>query len=156
MKTPIYIDVENSQIVIKSKVYSKRALCYGTNEYNALQAVRRDFPNFALAVRTIKTNAAQEHYKGLTYDYMKWYIGKYEPSETIQTVLAEYEKTLDICQCHSEGKRYPTMKKWFLEKYPEIITFGMPEREESKDDTAANTSKKTETIAILPALVSAG
>ena len=40
-------------------------------------------------------------------------------------VVAEFDNMLLISQCHSKGYRYPTIKKWFLDKYPEISQFGM-------------------------------
>ena len=77
MKSPIKIKVEDSEIVI-SKSFAKKAYSFGTPEYEMLQAVRRDYPGFAVVLREINKKTDTEHYKGLSYEYMKWYIGQYE------------------------------------------------------------------------------
>ena len=41
-----------------------------------------------------------------------------------------------ISKCQQKGKRYPTIKKWFLGMYPEIVQFGMPEVEPDADEEA--------------------
>ena len=35
-----------------------------------------------------------------------------------------------ISKCHSQAFRYPVVKSWFLERYPEIMEFGLKEKEE--------------------------
>ena len=68
MKSPIQI--KNNQIVI-SKSFAKKAYCFGTPEYEMLQTVRRDYPEFTVVLREIKKNTNVDHYKGLNYEYMK-------------------------------------------------------------------------------------
>lgn len=87
----------------------------------------KDFPTYEIKIRDdIKEKKTQEHYKGLTYDYMKKYIRRNESKETVNEVLSELEDKIFITKCHSNGHRYPIIKKWFLEKYPEVTTNGMP------------------------------
>ena len=43
----------------------------------------------------------------------------------------ELEEMILISKCHSMGYRYPTIKAWFLDKYPEIAAFGMNEEQEA-------------------------
>ena len=38
-----------------------------------------------------------------------------------------------ISKCHSKAFRYPTIKAWFLDRFPEIKAFGVKE-----DDAATN------------------
>ena len=71
-------------------------------------------------------------FKGLTYDYMRTYIFTHEPKETKKDVLEEMEEMILISKCHSNAKRYPVIKNWFLEKYPEVKEFGMKKPEEKK------------------------
>lgn len=134
----IIINDEISTIEI-SKKFAKAARYYGSKAYNTLQAVRKDYPNYTVTQREIKKNENQERYKGLTYQYMERYIQHRESAETAAAVLNEfYEKRL-ISECHS--KRYPTIKKWFLEKYPEVAEFGMKDikADDPKHTDAANT-----------------
>ena len=56
---------------------------------------------------------------------MRRYIIKYTPSQELSKALAELEDNIFISLCHSEAKRYPTVKKWFLKKYPRIEEFGL-------------------------------
>lgn len=95
-----------------------------SDEYALLQRTRQDFPAFAIRTRQIKTNPKKDTYKGLTYKYMKMYIKKYEPKETIDEVLNYLDDQILISKCHGQRLRYPTIKKWFLGKYPEVAKFG--------------------------------
>lgn len=36
-----------------------------------------------------------------------------------------------VSKCHSQAFRYPVVKSWFLERYPEIMEFGLKEKEEN-------------------------
>ena len=74
---PITINYRDHKITLSS-AFKKRAFTVGTIEYEQLQAVRRDFVGFELEIRQFKKNTKQEHYKGLNYDFMRWYIQKVE------------------------------------------------------------------------------
>ena len=70
---------------------------------------------------------------------MEEYITKYSANEDQKKAdLAELEKMIDISKCHGMAYRYPTIKKWFLAKYPEVAKFGLVDAE------AQNNSKKEE------------
>ena len=129
MKSPIQI--KNNQIMI-TKAFAKNAYCFGTPEYEMLQTVRRDYPSFPVVQREIKKNTKVDHYKGLNYEYMKWYIGQYETQEKKELMLKALEEMIDISKCHSTGKRYATIRNWFLKTYPAVKEFGMPKEEKDK------------------------
>ena len=124
--TAIRINYADRKIILSS-AFEKRAFTPGTVEYDQLQAVRKDFPDFALVTRKFKTNTKQEHYHGLTYEYMRDYIKSHEADP--KPVLHELDEQIGISKCHSRNKRYPSIKAWFLERYPEIAKFGMPKQE---------------------------
>ena len=65
-------------------------------------------------------------YRGLNYEYMKWYIGQYETQEKKDSMLKALDELIDISKCHSTGKRYATIRNWFLDNYPAVKEFGMP------------------------------
>ena len=73
-----------------------------------------------------------DHYKGLNYEYMKWYIGQYETQEKKTLMLKALDDLIAISRCHSTGKRYATIRNWFLETYPAVKEFGMPKEEKDK------------------------
>ena len=110
-----------------------------SDEYALLQKVRADYPNFTMRVRQIKKNSAKETYPGLTYEYMRDYIILHTAPEDEPEAVAEFDELILISKCQAKGKRYPTIKKWFLAKYPEIVKFGMPAlcAEESANETQA-------------------
>ena len=123
---PITIDYENRKIIISS-AFKKKASNPTTYEYEQLQSVRRDYADFHLEIKVFKKNVCQDRHKNLTYDYMRWFIGKYEEPSKISDKLAEFDKMLDIAKAHSTGKRYPAIKSWFLKSYPDYAEFGMTE-----------------------------
>ena len=130
MKNYLKVDVANSRLVM-DRTFAKNCAIAGSAEYNLLQSARKDYPNFTVEQRTIKRNANKECYRGLTYEYMKKYIASHESEETVDTVMAELEEMILISKCHSMGYRYPTIKAWFLAKYPEIAAFGMDDEQEA-------------------------
>ena len=75
---------------------------------------------------TIKRNAEKKTYKGLTYEYMEYYILTHGTKEERQKNFDEYNEMILISKCHGKAYRYPVIKRWFLEKYPEIAEFGAP------------------------------
>lgn len=55
-------------------------------------------------------------------------------------MLHEFDELVLISQCHGRRLRYPTIKKWFLAKYPEVAQFGV-ESEAVADDTETQEQK---------------
>ena len=140
--TAIKVNYAERKIILSS-AFVKKAFIHGTDEYKALQSVRSDYPDFALVTRKFKTNTAQEHYRGLTYDFMREYISRHEADS--KPVLAELDEMIGISKGHSLGKRYPTIKAWFLERYPAIAAFGMAA---ASKETAPEGSKVVESPAL--------
>ena len=124
MKNTLKINHENKTIVM-DRTFAKFAENTRSEEYAHLQQVRRDYPDYAVTTRTIKRNSEKETYKGLTYEYMEEYILGHESEEKQLEVIKEFHELRTISKCHKQGLRYPTIKKWFLNKYPEIIDFAI-------------------------------
>ena len=119
MKNDLRIDFTKNEIIM-SRQFEKCASIAGSEEYRRLQAVRMDYPNFSVVRRSIKKAPTKETYAGLTYTYMENYIAKHDNSEERRKV---YDELRLIGACHKSS--YPTIKKWFLETYPEIVEFGI-------------------------------
>ena len=64
-------------------------------------------------------------YRGLTYEYMERYIATHNVD-----MMKVFDELRLISECHSV--RYPTIKNWFLETFPEVAQFGVAEVEETK------------------------
>ena len=124
MKNTLKINHENKTIVM-DRTFSKFAENTRSDEYAHLQQVRRDYPDFAVVTKTIKRNPEKETYKGLTYEYMEDYILRHESEENALAIIKEFNELRTISKCHKQGLRYPTIKKWFLNKYPEIVDFAI-------------------------------
>lgn len=133
MKNTLTLKHEKHQIVM-DRTFAKNAENTRSPEYAQLQQVRKDYPTFEVVTKKIKKNPNKETYKGLTYDYMEFYIMTHESKETVSKVLEEFEELKLISLCHSKGKRYPVIKKWFLEKYPVIENFGKDNGESNSNE----------------------
>ena len=120
----ITINFEDQTIVMTRK-FAVAASDPFTDEFRKLQEVRTAYPYFKVKRHTIKKNPNKECYKGLTYEYMREYIKSHEPVVEREQVLATLEEKIQISKCHSNCHRYPTIKKWFLEKYPHVAIFGL-------------------------------
>lgn len=147
---PITIDILNGKITLSS-AFEKKAFTPGTAEYAQLMEVRHEFPSFSLDTRQFKKNTQQERYRGLTYNYMREFIKQTE-GENASAVLIGLETLINISKGHSTGKRYPTVKKWFLDRYPEFAEFGMNEEQVQKyrDSKTANEAEKADNLTQLP------
>ena len=133
MKNYMKLDHENRKIVM-DRTFASKADLVGSEEYNLLQQCRRDYPTYLVTRKTIKKKATQEHYRGLTYDYMREYIIKYD-TENKEANLALLDEMIDISKCHSTFKRYPVIKQWFLDTYPDVKKFGIPEEDNEVAET---------------------
>lgn len=119
----IRIDFEKNEVVMTRK-FAAAASDPHTKEYKILQDVLNTYEGINVRRHTIKKNPNKECYKGLTYDYMREYIRSHEAKANVESALAELEDMIYISKCHSNGFRYPTIKKWFLDKYKEVAEFG--------------------------------
>ena len=124
MKNTLKIDFVNGRIVM-DRTFARKCANTRSDEYAQLQRVRMDYPKYEVSIRQIRKNTQKETYAGLTYGYMEKYIRLHEEGEQLEEVMAEYEELRLVAECHSKGHRYPTIKKWFLTKYPEVSVFGV-------------------------------
>ena len=124
MKNKLMIN-HKDRLIVMDRTFAMNAMNTMSDEYEHLQRVRADYPKYEVIQRHIRQNEQKKTYKGLTYEYMEDYIMTHGTSEQIKANLKEfYEKRL-IAECHGKAYRYPVIKRWFLEKYPEIVEHGM-------------------------------
>ena len=112
--------------IIMDRTFAKLSENTMSAEYAHLQQVRLHYPLYQVVQRHIRKNINQEHYHGLTYRYMEDYITTHGSAEDRHT----YDEMKLISECHSKAHRYPVIKNWFLERFPEIKTFGVQQDEE--------------------------
>lgn len=124
MKNTLTIRHETREIVM-DRTFAKFAQNTRSEEYAHLQMVRKDYPTYTVRQRQIKRNSKKETYKGLTYEYMEDYIMTHGTADEAKKNLKEFNELCLISECHSRAFRYPTIKSWFLEMYPEVARFGV-------------------------------
>ena len=122
MTGAIRIDHLNKKIFI-SKSFAKASMNPTSDEYVDLFEIMNNHPEYKIERRTIRKSTNKETYAGLTYQYMRDYIVYREAPETAKAVLNKLEEMILISKCHAHALRYPTIKKWFLAKYPEVNDF---------------------------------
>lgn len=121
--------------IVMDRTFAKLAENTMSAEYAHLQQVRKDYPTYTVIKRQIKRNGNKESYKGLTYEYMETYILSHGTSETRIANLHEFNEMHLIAECHSKAFRYPVIKAWFLEKYPEVKNFGKKVEAVAEEET---------------------
>jgi hypothetical protein len=122
--SPIRINHFDKEILI-SKSFQKATMNPYSDEYRELAEVMAVHPNYKIVQRIIKTNPRKETYEGLTYEYMRDYIILSATPEEELAAVAEFDEMILISKCHARALRYPTIKRWFLAKYPEVAEFGV-------------------------------
>ncbi|QWT53151.1 hypothetical protein [Eubacterium sp. MSJ-33] len=120
-KSGLRIDMVHGEIVMNAS-FAKQAEIFGTYEYECLQEARTAYHEYSVVRRQIKKNSSQQRYKGLNYDFMRDYIWTHEPVEERLKVLDGFEDLVIRTKCHSAAFRYPYVKRWFLNRYPEVAT----------------------------------
>ena len=108
-----------------TKAFAKAAADPRSDEYALLQQVRRDYPRFKVTQRTINHKKSQEHYAGLTYDYMETYIMSHGTMEERVKNLKDFNELRMIAMCHSKARAFPFIRSWFLDLFPEVEKFGV-------------------------------
>ena len=141
---PVWLD-HARKMIIMSRTFAKKAEDPRSNEYAILKQLREDNFGYAVIRKEIRKNPHSEHYKGLTYDYMRTYITNHEPEATRQTMSDELEHMIEISKCHSI--RYATIKKWFLVKYPDVAGFGNEVESRSEEDNQNNVTPLPQPVA---------
>ena len=137
MKNTLKLD-HAKRTIIMDRTFAKYAANTMSTEYAHLQTVRQDYPEYTVVLRKIKRSKTKECYRGLTYEYMEDYIKTHGSKEESAKNLTEFKEQKLISLCHSTSRRYPTIKKWFLAKYPEVMEFGMPDAAEENSSAEDN------------------
>lgn len=134
-KSKLWI-IHETKTVLMNSVFDKAAKDTFSDEYAHLQRVREQNPGYLLEVRQIKRKANKLTYKGLTYERMREYIIRYTEDAKRTKLLADFDHLLDISYCQAKARRYPVIKKWFFEQFPEVKNFALVD--ENSDNTEEN------------------
>ena len=58
---------------------------------------------------------------------MRNHIATHEAEDVVEEKLKNFDEMVYISKCHRGSLRYPTIKKWFLNEYPDVAKFGTVE-----------------------------
>ena len=128
--------------IIMDRIFAKLAKDTNSPEYKHLQEVRRDYPDFKVEQKRIRTNPNKKTYCGLSYDYMEGYILSHGTRDTAK----EFYRMREIAECQGKAFRYPVIKSWFLDKFPEIVQFGIVEDVSSPEVAAKPQDNKLKVV----------
>ena len=134
MKNVLKIDHEKNLLVM-DRTFAKNAENTMSKEYAHLQRCRADYPTYTVVRKEIKKNTSKETYPGLTYDYMISYIITHTEPDERKVKLEEFNEMILLSKCHRA--KYPAVKKWFLNEFPDVVRYGMP-KDEKETKSADN------------------
>lgn len=112
--------INKNRVIEITKKFEKAASYYGTEEYVALQEIRRDYPKYRIMVKKT-AKKTKDTCKGLTYKYMELYIKNHDDEGSIMEMYRNRRERGD--EVDEKPYTYAQMKKWFLETYPEMEEF---------------------------------
>ena len=110
-----------------TKKFAKAAGVLNTPEYKEMVSLRKDFPDFEIAVREIKRKAGKKTYKNLTIDRMRDIIIEWEGKES--EALTTFEKVVAISKV--QAGPYAYVKAWFIKNYKDRLEEYTPKDEEN-------------------------
>ena len=102
-----------------TKTEMKAAMTYGTAEYNALQAIRRDYPGFEV-VEAVKVKKSKADFADLNMKTIRAYVEKHGDDAQKQNFAFISKKSVDEDGEYHEAQSFFEIKKWFLNEFPEI------------------------------------
>ena len=120
MKKNIVLDHTKRKIMM-SKDFARKASNAESEEYQLFQTIKANHPEYTPTLGVIKKKENKESYRGLTYAYMERYIALKGSKEDME----EYRNMLFLSECHKV--KYPAIKRWFLNKYPDVVRYGAKE-----------------------------
>ena len=114
---------DKKQTIQMNKTTAEAASQYGTEEYNALQEVRRAYPTYSVVV--ISRKSEKSEFKGLTYVFMEKYIKAHDDDDKSKmkayfNLRGESEAAKAV---GANAKSYGEIKEWFLDAFPEFGQF---------------------------------
>ena len=118
----------DTMTIILTKKFAKSASIVGSNDYNTLCRIRKDYPDYKVVVREIaKKEGKKNTHKNLTYKAMKVFI-----ENTITEAEAQAKALTELANAQILGKgqtcgAYLFVRDWFLKKYPNYYATGAEE-----------------------------
>ena len=112
------INYTNNTIEMR-KSEAKKASVIGSEEYKALLGAKSDFPSYSIKIVS-RESKKSDHIRGLTYEYMEAFIKREGTPEQLERF---HELCNGAFQLGDTRIRYGSIRKWFLEEFPQIMAF---------------------------------
>lgn len=123
MQGTLKINHKKRQIIMNG-TFAKYAQNCGSPQFEHLMKVKALFPKYKLVTQKIKKNPDRVEYKGLSTDFMRWYISEFSSTDEIRNEnLEKFDFAMDVVGGERGG--YGKIKSWFLFKYPAIKVNGV-------------------------------
>ena len=81
---------------------------------------------------------------------MENYIMSHGTEEKRLANLRKYAEMRNIAECQGKRYRYPVIRSWFLDEYPEIVRFGIEEDASTAVPDIAQTESVSQNAIELP------
>lgn len=107
------IDFSNNTLIMNYK-FSQGAKKYNSEEYKILQAIKKDFPEIKIQVKSGREQKAPRYNKRLTYENMKNYIRCFENSEVLLERFDTVKKMSLVVK-----SPYKFVCDWFTVQFPD-------------------------------------
>lgn len=101
-----------------TKAEMKAAMNYGTSEYDMLQTIRRDYPNFKVVEIKSKKNKAD--FADLNMNTIRSYVLKHGSNEQKMAFAFISKKSIDEDGEYHEAQSFFQIKSWFLNEFSEV------------------------------------
>ena len=132
----------NKKTIELTKAEMKDAMVFGTNEYDNLQIVRRDYPNFKVV--EIKTKKNTSDFANLKMDDIKGFVEKHGTDEQKASFALLTKRTVSEDGEYCEPQSFFQIKAWFLNEFPEFKQIRKDYRQKIISIYDAASSKKSE------------
>ena len=118
MTNNVTINNKNRTIEITKK-FATAAKRYGTSEYEDLQSVRKDYPQYHIVMKPSAKKT--DSFKGMTFSFMENYILNNDDEEVKKDFYHLCGKNEDGSELDfAPAATYGEIKKWFLNKHQEF------------------------------------
>lgn len=107
----------NTREIEMTKKESKEAAKYGSETYEKLVNIKKDFSDYTIIIRE---STRKNSCKGYSYDRMETYISTYGSDAQKEQFKAMRITSKDSME---RGKAYKEIKEWFNETFPEASDF---------------------------------
>ena len=128
-----YVSDEKAQV---TKAFQKKAVIFGTAEFNLWREYVAMFPGAQMVVKSIKKNENKRTNKNLTYKNIRDFLALQDNGNAL---LMEFERELKLAKIQESP--YRAVLAWFNKKFPNYDEYKdfFKDKEESESNSESST-----------------